>query len=210
VYERERAVSGLVEDLEIAIAHGTLAFHVREMLTRRSSFARLATDFTWLALRAFRDSAVIHLWKVLDTQRSARSLPWFIRSHSVAGSATQETDLRRLSVKSDDVRRLAHLRHQLFAHRGSETVSRGAMRVLDQHNLGEAEFLGLAREALGILRVHYGTHLARQVFHYPQEAIAELVDLDVYLLDAIRGRFGIENIVPDFNGNPKRKGNKSG
>jgi hypothetical protein len=198
--EKDRAVARLTESLQLARASAKLAFHLRAMLRHRSSLARLSRDYSWLAMRVFRDGAVVYLWRVVDTQRSSRSLPWFIKTHSVLSESERREDGRRLSKSSSDVRRLGRLRHELFAHHGVESATRGVDQVLQDHNLSEAEFLTLIDDASSILRRHLGSPLSRHLTHSEQNAIAQIIDLDIYLDDAIAGRWGIERITPMIDG----------
>ncbi len=190
---------GLTEDLQIARALGSLSFHLREMVLRKSSLARLSEDFVWLCLRAARDDAVIHLWKVFDTSRRARSLPWYIKKFSKVERKLILADLARLSSTNDDVRRLQRLRHDVVAHRAT-AGPQDADKVLIEHNLSEVEFLNLVREAHRILRVHSGGPLVAQVVHDERDAIDQLIDLDMYLVDAIPGRWGIERLELELDG----------
>jgi hypothetical protein len=196
--ERQRAVAGIGEDLEVAWASAKLTADMRHMISNRTPLVRLADDFIWFALRALRDTTVIHLWKVLDTNRKARSLPWFIRKYSSAEPSIQAADLLRVSTKSSDVRRLMRLRHELMAHRGSEATAKGARNVIEAHNLADGELRTLLQETTRILRRHHGSHLLRQLGHRGVVAVDQLIDLDVYLFDAYRydPRYGIDRHDP--------------
>jgi hypothetical protein len=176
-------------------------YHLREMLRAKSPLARVSESFTWLCLRALRDTAVIHLWKVFDTQRDAHSLRWFVRTHSVLDAAAALADLDRLSKSHDDVRRLADLRHQLFAHRSQQSTARGSAALLEANNLTEAEFSTLVQDATRILKRHHGSHLFKEVSHSAAEAVGELIDLDVYLDGTYRGLGGIERFEFVLDGN---------
>ncbi|HET6229318.1 MAG TPA: hypothetical protein VFE05_04505, partial [Longimicrobiaceae bacterium] len=145
--EREHAVRGLSEDLQIAFASATLAFELRQMVHRHGPLVRLAEDFTWFALRAARDTAVIHLWKVYDTQKQARSLRWFLSRFSKAGPSDRDRDMQRISPSSADVNRLMRLRHQVFAHRGHEAAVKGSAAILESNDLTAPEVFELIQVA---------------------------------------------------------------
>lgn len=197
---RNQVVRGLVEDLEIAQSNALLTFHMRQQVHRKTPLARLAEDFMWFVLRASRDNMIIHLGKIYDTQSSARSLRWFVANESAADPTVQQTDLDRLAPMNSDVKRLLRLRHNVFAHRGSETAKNGAGAVLDAHDLSEKEILGLMTVARDILRRHFGDSLPRQTLHRANDAISQLQDLDYYLSDAMRGRWGIERVELEIDG----------
>jgi hypothetical protein len=200
---RERIANGLTEDLQIARASANVMFHLREMVRAKSPLSYLAQDFTWIAMRATRDSIVIHLWKALDTHPNSRSIPWFIRNHSVLSQAQTTDDLLRLSTKNPVIKRLATLRHQVFAHRGNLAEETRADELIISNNIEEAEFDTLITDASKSLARHLGRPLTMQLDVTGRAAVGELVDLDMYLLDADRGRWGIEPRYVELDGQPR-------
>jgi len=177
----------------------------RGIVRHKTPLAYLANDVVWFAMRAFRDSAIVHLWKVYDTQPQARSLRWFVRAHSVADDQTQSQDLLSIALSQPDVKRLEQLRHLIFAHRGAQAVAAGADATLEANNLSETEFDGLIQRATAVLRRHYGTYLHRQLWHDYRDAISQLTDLDVFLEGTHRGMWGIERFVPDIDGSLRQR-----
>ncbi len=201
--ERRNVALGLAEDLQLASSFISLTFHLRQMHESKSSMVRLAQDFSWFSMRAMRDSAVIHLWKIYDTQKSAHSLAWFLRNHSILDPKTKKNDIFALSTKVDAVRRLAHLRHQLFAHRGSEVARHGNQRILSINNVAEEEFGSLIQNAFSILRRHFGEPLPAQLSADSRNAADQLADLDIYLVDATRDSGGITRFPWEIDGDIK-------
>ena len=195
MHDPERLANGLTEDLQMARASAKVAYHMRHMVRAKSPLAHLAPEFVWLAMRNARDAAVIHLWKTVDTQPSARSIPWFVRNCSVLGAATQRTDLQHLSPHNPLVKRLGRLRHNVFAHRGGDSDTVHATDVILAHNITETEFLRLADDAADVLRRHLGRHLTMQVDVRDNRVVGELIDLDIHLEGSYRGRYGIERRI---------------
>lgn len=202
--DRQSAIRGLAEDLDIARYSAQMVFHLREMIHHKANLVRLADDLVWLTLRAMRDSAVIHAWKVLDSQRSAHSLRWFIKTWSSCSPDVKRDDLERLSSKHADVHRLQELRHELVAHRGHRAAASGADKWLVTNNLSEDEFAGLLDDCRAILRRHARASLPSPIASRVRDAVPQLIELDVHFLDAVRGFGGIEHWEPEIDGSVRR------
>jgi len=197
--ERTLAVYGLAEDLQIAGSSWEVLMQLQRMNGGTSSLKRLAADFLWFSMRSMRDNAVLHLWKAYDTEPSARSLSWFIRTHSVQDVGAKSSDLDILSVKNDLVKCLAVLRHQVIAHRGKGSNQKGSNLMISQNNISDG-FPSLVQSALAILERHHGSNIPRRIPYTSAAAVRQLCELDVYLDDAYRGFTGIERSVREIDG----------
>ena len=178
---KDRVAAGLFEDLHVAEASLRLLVHVREMVIHRTPLVHLAGDFIWFSLRAFRDSAVMHLAKVYDTNKAAHSLRWYVTNESDQPEAVTAADLKRLSIQNSDVKRLMRLRHQVFAHRGTESSQKGDRELITLGNLSEDELFTLLDDGFAMLRRHAPRGLRKRIQHRDVDAVDQLIDLDVYL-----------------------------
>ncbi len=206
--ERTLAAYGLTEDLQVAGSSWQILMQLHSMNGEASSFTRLADDFMWFCMRSMRDNAVVHLWKAYDTEPKAHSLAWFVRTQSTLEDHIKDTDLALLNVKNDALRRLAILRHQVIAHRGKSSNAKGSNNVISQNDIS-ADFPALVQTGLKVLSRHFGGHLPNRVPYDSSAAVKQLRELDTYLRDASRGRWGIEGrhevIDGDVQGSAKRR-----
>src|SRR5690349_302267 len=111
----DRMLTALSAHLQLAAADLTLFYAFCESITANDGLTRCAHDFVWFTVRALRDAGISHLYRLYDTNRTAVSLSKFIRA-TAPDSVQRRDDLRLVSPRNADVKKLLRLRHEAIGH----------------------------------------------------------------------------------------------
>ena len=200
-------LSALSAHLQLATADFALFSAFCSSMRINDGLTRCAHDFVWFNVRALRDAAMSHLYRLYDTDRRAISLSKYVKAVAHDSKQTRD-DLKSVSKENQAVKKLIRLRHEAISHTSEHVLDRGLDNYLNDYPISLEEMQGLLNLARTLLERFSGEPLALATPAFSQQAQADVFALAEYLKDARPTQYGIERVVLEIDGEPRSKGVK--